>query len=283
MAEENNLKNKTVHTLAEDMAKAIESGQGGVIKNIIHEQEEREVEKINLSPESQKNKLFMIISIALLFSALAILVFFAFFKKEIFTLQVPPQFIPLIFTDKTEFREVAGLNKDKIAQTVRNEVMATKVKTGGVEGIYLTENKKIIGLRGFIALIKAGLNPEQIVFADDNFLLGAVNRDAKSLFILIKVRSFADIFDGMKAWENKMFYDLHGFFGIDISADTNYLLTKDFEDGVIENKNARILYDKLGNIVFMYIFADDTSVIITNTEEAAREVVLRLAGSQIRK
>jgi hypothetical protein len=80
-----------------------------------------------------------------------------------------------------------------------------------------------------------------------------------------------------------MFSDMRGFFGISLSADTKYLLTKNFEDGIVVNKNARILYDKDNNIVMMYIFADDNSVIITNSTNAAREVILRLAASQIKK
>jgi hypothetical protein len=33
----------------------------------------------------------------------------------------------------------------------------------------------------------------------------------------------------------------------------------------------------------MYIFADDDSVIITNTEDAAKEIMLRLAASRVKK
>ena len=80
-----------------------------------------------------------------------------------------------------------------------------------------------------------------------------------------------------------MFSDLHGLFGVDINADTNYLLTKDFEDGIVGNKNAHILRNKDGNMVFEYVFADDTSVVITNKDEVAQEVMLRLASGQIKK
>jgi len=64
-----------------------------------------------------------------------------------------------------------------------------------------------------------------------------------------------------------LFNDLHVFFRIDISSDTKHLLTKSFEDGLIANKNARILKDVDGTIIMMYVFADDKSVIITNSEE----------------
>ena len=46
-----------VETYAEDMAKVIEDDKSGLVKKIIHGAEEHEIEKINLSPESKKNKL----------------------------------------------------------------------------------------------------------------------------------------------------------------------------------------------------------------------------------
>ena len=70
------------------------------------------------------------------------------------------------------------------------------------------------------------------------------------------------------------------FVGIDLSAETNYLFTKDFEDGIIENKNARILHNKDGGIVLMYIFADENSVIITSSQPATHEIILRLASAE---
>ena len=97
------------------------------------------------------------------------------------------------------------------------------------------------------------------------------------------MNSFGSVFPVMLGWENKMLYDLSGFFGVSISSDTNYLFTKDWEDGVVANKNARILRDKDGKIVLMYVYADDNSIIITNSEDAVNEIVLRLASSKIKE
>ena len=80
-----------------------------------------------------------------------------------------------------------------------------------------------------------------------------------------------------------MFSDLHGFFGVALSPETKYLLIKEFQNGVVENKNARILYDNNKKIVMMYVLAGETSVIITNSENATHELMLRLASSQVEK
>jgi len=321
--EKNNEKtSKLVQTYAEDMAKVLETEKGGLIKKIIHSEEEHEAEKKFLSPQSKRNEFFMLLGLLLVLASIATLFFF-FFKKDVPSVPVQKQFVPVIFTDKSILLEVAELKKDEIAKKVLSEVNATTVKPGEIEGIYLTLNKSPVGLRKFIELISASFVPGDKNFVDDNFLLGVVNsqvkpvvpdttavppasltpgtdqaqpvnrtsplRDepavptSKDFFILIKMRSVADIFNPMRTWEDKMFTDLHGFLGVDLSSDTKYLLTKNFEDGIVENKNARILYDTNGNIVLTYVFADDNSIIITNSPSATGEIILRLASSELKK
>jgi hypothetical protein len=184
--------------------------------------------------------------------------------------------------------EIDGMDKDQVVQTIVNSMDNTGVKLSGVKGIYLTENKQIVGLRRLIALLGSSFAPNSNpVFLSDNFMMGSVLMGEKSsmgnigdFFILLKVRSIFDVFDALRAWEGKMFFDLNKFFGVEISSETSYLLTKNFEDGVVGNKNARILYNKDGGIVLMYIFADENSVIITGSRSVAREIMLRLASSE---
>jgi len=281
--------NKIVQTYAEDMANVLENDTEGLVKKIIHGEEKHEQEKKNLSPRSKKNRFFMFISILFVMLALAIFSFF-FFRKNANIVSVEKQFTPIIFNDQSAYLEVSGLNKDEIGQTVLNEINTSKVKNGGLEGIYPTVNQQIVGLREFISLIKSNFTPSNdLSLVSDNFLMGVVkNPDTQTntgtgFFILLKVRSIADIFDSMRLWENNLLTDLHGFLGVNISSDTNYLFTKNFIDGIVENKNARVLYDNSGNIVLMYIFADDNSVIITDSSNAAHEILLRLASSQVQQ
>ena len=288
--EESNKKNVIIETYAEDMAQVVGDNQDGIVKKIIEEQEKHDAENKKTSPETNKNKIFLFLGILFVFLSLAAVVLVLLFKKEILTVEVKPQYVPIIFTDKTEFREISSLKKEEILQTIVNEVNTAEVKYGGVEGVFLTVDKKVIGLKKFLELIEAKIDQTKMSFIEDNFLIGATNMANKEdlnpkrdLFILIKMRSIADVFEPMHLWEGKMFSDLSSLFGVKINADTKYLLTKDFEDGFIQNKNARILRDKDGKIVLMYVFAEEDSLIITNSEVAVREVMLRLASSRVKK
>lgn len=283
---EKDIKHVAVETYAEDMAKVIENDKSGLVKKIIEGEEEREVERRNFSPKSARNKFFLFTSMSLIFIASAILLLFIFTRSNP-TVPIEQQFVSLIFNDQNTFLEVKDLSKEEMAQTVLNEVIGTSVKNGGVEGIYLTENKKVIGLRKFVTFLETEFTLGKDNFINDNFLLGVVRgkkeNDTKDFFMLFKMRALSDVFDSLRAWERTMFSDLHGFFGIDISSETKYLLTKDFEDGLVENKNARILFDQNNKIVMMYIFSGDNSVIITKSASVAHEIMLRLASSQIEK
>lgn len=264
------------------MVKVLSHPEGGQIRDIIHQEEAHEEEKKNFSPESTKNKWMMIGSFLLLVVAFVGLSLF-FLNKEALVLEVRPQFVPLIYTDESAFLPIDELKKENIAKSFFDRLATTEVKESGVEGFYFTEDKKVIGLRRFMDAISGTLKFDKENFIEDNFLTGLVNKDTVDPFILIKIRSHTDVFLSLRAWEEKMFSDLHGFFGIPINPKTSYLLTKDFEDGIIQNQNARILYDKEGGIVMAYIYGDNNSLIITNTESAAREVIMRLASSRIKK
>jgi hypothetical protein len=271
-----------IKTFADDMAEAIEQDQEGAVRKIIHEQEIKEKEKMNVSPDSRRNKLFMLGSTLLIVAACTALFFFVY-KKGPTTVPVQPQFSSIIYADKTAFLDVGDLEKDKIFALIRSEINYGTVKDDGVEGIYLTQNKQIIGLRKFFELTKSSFVSGDIYFVSDNFLLGAVNKETKAPFILIKMRSIPDVFDNMRNWEPKMFSELSPLFGLTLNQDTNYLLSKNFEDKVIDNKNTRVLYDKEGKIVMMYAYLDETSLLITNSESAVTEIFQRILSSRIRK
>lgn len=288
---EKNQKEITVETFMGDMAKVIEgTNENGIIKKVIAENEKHKIERERTSPEIRINKIFLTVGIFLIVASLVAVSLVFFLRQKVSTVEVKTPYISIIFLDKTEFKEISGFRKEEIVQTILNEINTSEFKIGGIEGVYLTVNQKVLGFRDFLNLMEANLDQEKITFINDNFLIGATNKEEASssvpnrnLFFLLKMRSIPDVFEPMRLWENKMFSDLHGFFGLEINAETKYLLTKDFEDGIVQNKNARILRDKDGKILMMYVFAEEDSLIITNTEIAVKEVMLRLTSSNVRK
>lgn len=284
MENKNEPQHKIVQTYAEDMASVLAEDKGGLIKKIIHGEEEHDKEKSNLSPQSRKNKIFLTLGSLFILASVGILFFFLL-KREVPSVSVQNQFIPIIFTDKNTIVEISGLKKDEIPKSVLSGPDTGNIKEGGIEAIYLTINKNPVGIREFNKSIEGNFFPSEENFLENNFLMGVVKRSTlqNDFFILLKMRSVPDVFNLMREWEKKMFFDLHSFFSLELSPTTKYLLTKEFESGIVENKNARILYDDQKNIVLMYVFANNNSIIITKSEKATKEIMLRLASSEIKK
>ena len=130
--ENEKVQNKIVETYGEDMARVIEGDQGGLIKKIIHEQEQKELEKKTLSPDSRRNKSYMLVSALLLLLAFTTFTFFIF-KRNVNTVPIERQFDPLIFNDKSFFIETASLSKEKIIGSILTEMSTTNLKNGGLE------------------------------------------------------------------------------------------------------------------------------------------------------
>lgn len=274
-----------VHTYAEDMASAVENIHGGEIKKLIERDEKFHDEEENVSPESKKNKFLMILSGILVLAAIIIIYLVIQLNKKTNTVIPTPiqQSQSIIFIDKSQSISIDKLTKEEIITTIKKEVSTTDVKGGGIEAIYLTENNKTIGFNRFIELLGINVPAEVSGYTDDNFLIGVHNGSIKSFFMLLKVRSFIDIFPGFKIWENKMFIDLHSLFGSEINADTKDLLTKDFADSIVGNKNARTLYDKNNKAVLEYVYANETSVVVISNDETATEIMNRLSAGTVKK
>jgi len=265
-------KPKKVETYTEDMARVLEDDQSGIIKKIIHQQEEHEKDRRNFSPESRKNKIEMLISFILVIASFVVL-FLSISKNGSNTVPVHEQIAPMIFLDKTFFIEAAGLESGEIIGSIRNEIESVDLKERGVEGLYFAENKKTIGARRFLSLLQANFAAPAEPFMSDKFLAGVYNGANKDFFLLLKFRSMIDAFEPMRKWEDKMLSDLGPLFGVE---ESDYPAYVSFKDGVVENKNARILNSQEEKALLMYVFLDDTSVVISNSIEAIHEIAVRL-------
>src|SRR3989338_10159741 len=270
----------SVQTYTDYMVKVIEDSGGTLVRRIIKEEEAREGEKLH--PKSKKNRCFVLAgSLRIIFGLAAIFFFAGSRDVEIQKVKESNQRPKIIFTDSASTLEIGGLKKEEIAKAFFNKALGSEAKKGGIEAIYPAEGGEPVGLRHFIALSEASLPLDRIDFVDDNFLVGAFNDGGeKSLFFLLKARSFPDIFPAMRIWEKKMFSDLRGFFGLETALG---LESKSFEDSMIKNKNGRVLFGVNGQPVLFYIFLDEQSTIIATSLSASEEVKLRLAGSEIER
>ena len=115
------------------------------------------------------------------------------------------------------------------------------------------------------------------------FMVGMYSFDKNLPFIIFKTFSFDNTYAGMLSWESNLKDDFQTIFrlpgyesGGGILNELTPANTPKFEDGVISNKDVRILRDNNKNIILLYGIVDTQTIIITVTDTAFKEIVSRL-------
>ena len=134
--------------------------------------------------------------------------------------------------------------------------------------------EKNITLEELFIITGSKIPPALLRSLDNNFLFGIHAFTENNPFLLFTVRSFNNAFSGMLEWEKTIFDDLTPLFALEqVDKDT---LNRSFEDVIIENQDLRALKDKEGNIVLLYAFANQETLIITTHEVTLDEILERL-------
>ena len=131
------------------------------------------------------------------------------------------------------------------------------------------------------------------------FFIGVHIFDGNQPFIVFKIDSYESAFAGMLDFEPYLKNDLSKFFeskvGIILnptgdSATTSEniveeklpLAPKSFEDLVVRNKDTRVLRNEDGQVILMYSFANQETLVITTNENTFREALDRLSAGNLR-
>jgi|GEM_PF-5503932 len=262
----------TVKTYTDDMVRVVEESGGTVVRQVIEAEERVEEEKRN--PEKQKNRIFGILGSVFTIAAVGILFYFS--------MNSAPEPLPLPEATPGEIEhlkisastnlEVGGLTKEEVKWAILGASSAISLAPGEIGEIILLEGGEAVGLRHFVAIAGMNLPLSKIDFVEDDFLLGVINwKGTNHTFLLIKSRSFLDIFPALRDWEPKMLEDLSGLFGIGPA-----LPARGFQDGIIKNKNARVLTDEGGQTMIMYVFVNDEFTLLMRSQEAVEEIIARI-------
>ena len=185
-------------------------------------------------------------------------------------------------TDSFVDHDALTLNRDSLIQLVQAELLKNSGK--GIEQIELhkgaAENPPLLPTESFLALLQSHAPGNLVRALDPLFMLGTIGAGPKSSFILIKLDSFENAYDGMLKWEINMADDLLPLFAPEAVVQSVPSNTT-FSDVTIQNKDARILKDPNGNTVLLYSFYDNQILVITDTEETLRTLITRLNSEKL--
>jgi len=278
-----------IETYASDMAEAIRTEEGTVIKAALAEEKKREIEAEAKSPRGKKNMTYILGGAVFVILAIVIVALVATHTSAPNPVSQNQGGQPLIYADQNKNIDVTNLSKEQIAAAVSNEEKIGTVPAGTIENIIFTESgtNGAIGSVQFFQSIGSTVPPSLLRALGDTYMLGvyhpAVSAGgdmAGKPFIILPVTSRDGAFLGMKTWEKTMLDDLFLLFGTDVSGTRASLFQAPFTDTLLQNLNARVLYDDASNPVLLYVFANDSTLVITDDTATLAEVLNRLRAEK---
>jgi hypothetical protein len=288
-------KKSIVRTYKSDLESAIQSNHLSSVNIAIAETEKkRELEKKGLVMEQpvahtgSKNKIILLISFILIIIGvigLATLTLLGRSSYEPIT-QLPE--LPSLFTAETKGElNISLLPKERIINAISANLNDTKIQNNLFYNLYLTTGtgtaRRRISTSDFITL--AELNVPDIVKRTllPEFMIGTYVFGGNLPFIILKTSYFENAYAGLFQWETTLHSDLKQFFRLSgynekggILADINSTVNRNFKDGVIINKDVRLLEDEAGEIILIYGIIDKETIIFTTNEASFKEIVNRL-------
>jgi len=295
---QNNLTNpkSVIRTYKSDLEAAIQADHLSSINIAIAENEKMHNQikmgqgndSVTDNSDYSKSKIMIFISLILVVIGVVGIGYIFLAKGQNPTVLTQAQEFPSLIT--TEIKDELNTNliiKDKFVKTLSEKLNDSQIPANNFYNLYLTVNanstKKLINSAEFISLL--GLKIPDIVGRTllPNFMVGVYSFGKNLPFIILKTSSFENTYAGMLAWEKDLEKDFQLLFRLpgyenygNIVVALTPTETKKFEDGVIVNKDVRLLRNDAGQIMFLYGIIDKETIVITMNDLAFKEIINRL-------
>ncbi len=123
--------------------------------------------------------------------------------------------------------------------------------------------------------------PNPLVRAfDPLFMFGVLGSNPSHSLLIVKLKSFENAFPGMLEWEPRLVEDMLPLF-IDAQELDSVATNSVFKDKTIQNHDTRVLRNSYNQIVLIYGFFDNNTLIMTDNENTFRTIVNRLQAEKL--
>lgn len=274
----NSLKRPILHTMKSDMQEYIDQKKMSIVE-IAGKQAQKQGIKISTTYTNWPNKLITLAVIMLVIISAGILSYTIIRKKTSREItETPEKNLPEAIVLPNEQKIITLLlDKQEANKNIITEITQTDTLIGNLTNfIFTDENKKVLTSGQFLESIGVNAPFGFSAFLTDQFMFGTYSFERNESFIILKVRSYENIFALMLKWEKTMKNDLSVLLpSTDTSTDSI------FQDRIIKNHDTRILYSQNGQINILYSFLDKETVLITSSVNTFEEILRRLSSPKL--
>jgi hypothetical protein len=276
---------KSIHTYTSDMADAIRENEASVIKIALAEKEKRERETIYKEAEGTKSSKFFLLLGGVILVGGAILGSYFLFKKSTVapeTKTTVKDIDTLISFDQKAFIDATDARIQTDLYALIKDELTKEAPLLSVKALILTEDlgdgKRLLPVENLLSVLGDRAPQALMRTIDKDYMLGSYNdsHGKEHVFLILKVKDYNQAYASMLEWEKTLLEDMFTLFNKDLGSEGLILFEKPWKDIIINNRDARIIYDREGNDLLYYIFTDKNTLDITDSQDTVKEVSLRL-------
>ena len=193
----------------------------------------------------------------------------------------------LITTEYKDELNIDSVAKNKFPLTISAKINDIQIPVNNFYNTYITvgtsSNRRLASSTEFISQMSFKMPDiiKRTLLTD--FMVGMYSFGKNLPFIILKTSSFENSYAGMLTWEGSLQKDFQVLFRLAGYENAGGILdqltpttVKKFEDGVVMNKDVRILRDDNNNMILLYGIIDKETIIITVNDVAFKEIINRL-------
>jgi predicted nucleic acid-binding protein len=174
---------------------------------------------------------------------------------------------------------IDGKNENQIASQIRTEI-AKDIETNKIKEIVLTKTTENVTQKvtaeELLEIFTIPVPELMTRSISPDWMLGVYSGigGQKHVFIITTNNFFQNTFAGIIQWEKTMPQDLKLY--TTNQNDSNFTLKGQYKDKIIKNKDVREYVLENGHINYLYSFVSNDKLVVTNSEEALDEIIIRL-------
>lgn len=281
---------KTIRTYQSDVAEALKKQKTSVIQMVLAEHKRKEKNAEELSPTSKKN--LPVILTSAFFIVLSIVLiggggfYFLSNNKSVESPTEKTEVPALVFAEAKKGIDITGFSRDRVISEVNKEINASNLRLDSVLNIYFAERVdpsaplsptntlRLVSTERFFRALESKMPNALSRSLEPQFMLGVHAFNGNEAFLILKTNFFENAFAGMLKWEEFMGRELLPLFA---SSEGKDVYGKNFQDFVLKNKDLRVLYNETGEIVLLYSFYDNNTIVVSTSPDTLDEVIARLS------
>lgn len=271
-------KRPILHTMKSDMQEYIDQQKMSIV-DIAGKEARRQGLKISTAYNNWTNKLITIMVIMLVIISVGVFSYTVIKKKnsqktgEVSEQNLPT---PIVLPNKQSVVTIT-IGKTAENKNIVKDLLQTDTQIGNLTNfIFTDESKVLLTPEKFFKSLEINTPFGFSTFLTDRFMFGVYSLEKNEPFIILKVRSYENVFALMLKWENTIKDDLNIILPNDTSLNESL-----FQDRIVKNHDTRILYDQNGQIDILYSFLDKDTIIMTSSMETFEEILKRLSSSKL--